>query len=124
MAAILDFQAFAEELRAADQPVIAPDRFAAAFQLRQQELAQLAHVHRTTISDAPANAKLQQFMRDTLRVLSAAMDVAGDRARAIYWYRNTPIPEFEHRTAEQLVSAGKTDAVVSYLMSIAAGSTG
>jgi hypothetical protein len=45
-----------------------------------------------TVAEVPANAKLQAFMRDTLRVLSAAMSVAGDRDRAIYWYRNTPIP--------------------------------
>ena len=34
------------------------------------------------------------------------------------------IPEFQHRTAEHLVSTGKTDAVVSYLLSIESGSTG
>ena len=124
MAAQLDFQAFAEGLRAPDQLLIAPERFADALQLRQQELAELARVHRTTVADAPSNTKLQRFMRDSLRVLSAAAAVSGDRARTIYWYRNTPIPEFEHRTAEQLVSAGKTDAVVSYLLSIASGSTG
>jgi hypothetical protein len=61
---------------------------------------------------------------DALRVLSAAMGVTGDRDRATYWYRNTPIPEFQHRTAEHLVSAGKTDAVVAYLLSIESGSTG
>lgn len=105
-------------------PVIAPDRFAAAMHLRQHDLAQLAHVHRTTVAEAPANAKLQQYMRDALRVISAAFRVAGNTDRATYWYRNTPIPEFGHRTAEQLVSAGKTDAVVQYLTSIDAGSTG
>ena len=118
------FQTFADELRSPGQPVIAPERFAAAMHLRQQDLAQLAHVHRTTVAEAPTNAKLQTFMRDTLRVLSAAMNVSGDRDRAIYWYRNTPIPEFQHRTAEHLVSTGKTDAVVSYLLSIESGSTG
>lgn len=106
------------------QPVIAPDRFATALQLRQQDLARLAHVHRTTVSEAPANVKLQQFMRDALRVLSAAMSMTGDRDRAIYWYRNTPIPEFKHQTAEHLVSTGRTDAVVSYLQSIESGSSG
>lgn len=118
------FQTFADELRSPGQPLIAPDRFAAALHLRQQDLAQLANVHRTTVAEAPTNAKLQHFMRDTLRVLSATMAVSGDRDRAIYWYRNTPVPEFQHRTAEQLVSAGKTDAVVSYLLSIESGSTG
>jgi hypothetical protein len=118
------FKAFADELRSPGQPVIAPERFAAAMHLRQQDLALLAHVHRTTVAEAPANARLQAYMRDTLRVLSAAMGVAGGRDRAIYWYRNTPIPEFQHRTAEHLVSAGKTDAVVAYLLSIESGSSG
>ena len=63
-------------------------------------------------------------MRNTLRVLSAASEVQGDRQGAIYWYRNTPIPDFGHRTAEQLVSEGKTDTVISYLTSIASGSSG
>ncbi len=85
---------------------------------------QLAHVHRTTVAAAPDNARLQQFMRDTLRVLSAAMEVNPDRDQAIYWYRNAPIAEFGHRTAEQIVSEGKAEAVVTYLTSIAAGSTG
>lgn len=92
--------------------------------LRQQELAQLAHVHRTTVAEAPANAKLQHFMREALRVISAAMMVRPDRDRAIYWYRNMPIPEFHHRTAEQLVSTGEAEAVVSYLLSIESGSAG
>lgn len=118
------FQTFADELRSPGQPVIAPERFAAAMHLRQQDLAQLAHVHRTTVAEAPTNARLQSFMRDTLRVLSAAMGVTGDRDRVIYWYRNTPISEFQHRTAEHLVSTGKTDAVVSYLLSIESGSSG
>jgi hypothetical protein len=104
--------------------LIAPDRFAAALHLRQQELAQLAHVHRTTVAEAPGNAKLQAFMRDTLRVLSAAMGVSQQPDRAIYWYRNTPIPEFQHKTAEQIVSTGKADTVISYLLSIESGSTG
>ena len=72
----------------------------------------------------PAHAEPPTFMRDALRALSAAMGVAGIRDRAIYWYRNTPIPEFQHRTAEHLVSTGKTDAVISYLLSIESGSSG
>ena len=50
--------------------------------------------------------------------------MVGCQERAIYWYRNAPIPEFGHRTAEQLVGDRKTDAVLSYLTSIAGGSSG
>ena len=124
MKADAGFQTFADDLWSPGQPLIAPERFAAAMHLHLQDLAQLAHVHRTTVARVPSNAKLQAFMRDTLRVLSAAMGVAGDRDRAIYWYRNTPIPEFRHRTAEHLVSTGRTDAVVAYLLSIDSGSGG
>jgi len=124
MSALPDFPGFAEEFRAPGQSVIEPERFAAALNLQVQELAQPAHVHRATVSEAPANAKLQGFMRVALRVLSAALDVVRDRQRAIYWYRNSPIPEFQHRTAEQLVAERKTDAVLNYLASIGSGSSG
>jgi hypothetical protein len=59
-----------------------------------------------------------------LHALSAALDVTRDRDRSIFWFRNIPIPEFGHRTAETVVADGKTDAVVAYLTSIAAGSSG
>jgi hypothetical protein len=120
----LDFQHFTRQLQLPNQALIAPDRFAEALHLQQQDLAELARVHRSTISAAPGNARLQGFMRNTLRVLSAASEVQGDRQGAIYWYRNTPIPDFGHRTAEQLVSEGKTDTIISYLTSIASGSSG
>jgi hypothetical protein len=115
---------FVEEFRRPGETVIQPGRFAAALNLQIQELAQIAGVHRTTISEAPGNARLQNYMRDALRVISAAMDVTGDRDRALYWYRNAPIREFGHQTAEQLVSARQTEAVLSYLNSIEGGSTG
>jgi len=50
--------------------------------------------------------------------------VTHDRNRSVFWFRNTPIPEFDYRTAEQLVSAAKAEAVVEYVASIASGSTG
>jgi hypothetical protein len=114
----------AEEFREPGQVLIGPERFAAALNLQLQELAQLAHVHRTTVSEAPSNARLQGFMRESLQVISAALEVAQDRDRAFFWYRNAPIPEFGHRTAEQLVADHKTDAVLAYLRSVRGGSTG
>ena len=124
MLAVPDFLGFAEEFREPGQAVIHPERFAAALNLQLQELAQLARVHRTTVSEAPANARLQGFMRESLQVISAALDIAQDRQRAFFWYRNAPIAEFGHRTAEQLVADHKTEAVLAYLQSLADGSTG
>jgi hypothetical protein len=90
----------------------------------RQDLAKLAGVHRTTVTETPGNARLQGFLREALRALSAAYEVTRDRDRSIFWFRNTPIPEFGHRTAETIVAEGKTDAVIAYLTSVAAGSSG
>jgi hypothetical protein len=118
------FMGFAEEFRTPGQPVIQPERFAEALHLRVQDLAKLAGVHRTTVTETPSNARLQGFLREAMRALSAAYEVTHDRDRSIFWFRNTPIPEFGHRTAETIVAEGKTDAVIAYLTSIAAGSSG
>jgi hypothetical protein len=118
------FDGFAEEFRSSGLPIIDPEKFSAALHIQLQDLAKLAGVHRTTVSDSPTNAKLQGYLRDAVRAMSAAFEVTDDRARAIFWFRNTPIAEFTHQTAEQLVAMGKTDAVISYLQSSAAGASG
>jgi hypothetical protein len=115
---------FAEEFRAPGLPTIAPDRYASVLKLQVQDLAKLAGVHRTTVTENPSNARLQGFLRNALKVLTAALEVAGDRDRAIYWFRSVPIPEFDHQTAEELVGMCRTDAVLRYLTSIASGSSG
>jgi len=119
-----DLMSFADAFRAPNQSVIQPELFADALNLRMQDLAALAGVHRTTVTEAPANARLQGFLREALRALSAAYEITHDRAQTIYWFRNAPIPEFGHQTAEKIVAAGNTDAVIKYLTSIAAGSSG
>ena len=119
-----EFMSFAEEFRAPHQPIIQPTLFAEALHLQVQDLATLAGVHRSTVTEAPGNTRLQGFLRDALRALSAAYEVTHDRDRSIFWFRNAPIPEFGHQTAEKIVAAGNTDAVIQYLASIAAGSSG
>ena len=124
VAAATDFMSFAEEFRASGEPRIDPELFAAALRLQVQDLAALAGVHRTTVTEAPGNARLQGYLRESLRVLSAAYEVSQDRDRAIYWFRNSPSPEFGHQTAENIVAKGKSEAVIQYLTSISAGSSG
>jgi len=66
------------------------------------------------VAEAPTNAKLQAFMRDTLRVLSAAMGVAGDRDRDIdLCIRGTGLPfqpaaDFDHLPFKVPSPAGLT----------------
>ncbi len=124
MEQIVSIKDFSLSLKTPGQTTIDVGRFRKHFELSQQALARLAGVHRATVADAPANEKLQRLMRDSLRIVSAATAIADDEERAIYWMRNTPIPEFDHRTAMDLVADGKTDAVVKYLLSIESGSSG
>mgnify|MGYP003627259930 CR=1 FL=1 len=124
MEQVVSINDFSLSLKTPGQATIDVGRFREHFGLSQQALAHLARVHRATVADAPSNEKLQCLMRNFLRVVSAAAGIAGDEERAIYWMRNTPIPEFDHRTAMDLVAEGKIEAVVKYLLSIESGSSG
>ena len=103
---------------------ISPKRFIAVFGIDLQTLANQAHVHRNTVSRAPASESVQRFLREVLRVIRAAADLSGDIERALFWYRNEPLQPFEYKTAEQLVSAGRTDDLLRYIGSLQAGAAG
>jgi hypothetical protein len=89
-----------------------------------QTLATQAHVHRNTISRAPASEGVQRFLREALRVIRAAADLSGDVNRALFWYRNEPLQSFGYKTAEQLVSDGRTEDLLRYIESLEAGAAG
>jgi len=67
---------------------------------------------------------MQRFLRDALRVIRAATDLAGDVSKALFWYRNEPLPVFDYKTAEQLVSDGRADDVLRFVASLEAGAAG
>ena len=92
--------------------------------LQQQDLAQLAGVHRNTVRTHPESAKLQSALRDLMRVLSAATAVQPDPQRAVFLIKNEPIPAFRHKTLLQLVQDGRTEDAIGYLESISAGFVG
>jgi hypothetical protein len=120
------FDGFIEYLR--DQELgastLSPKRFSDVLNIDVQTLATQAHVHRNTINRAPGSESLQKFLREALRVMRAAHDLSGDVGRAIFWYRNDPLPPFGYKTAEQFVSEGRTDDVLRYVVSLEAGAAG
>ena len=103
---------------------LSPKRFSDVLSIDVQTLAAQAHVHRNTISRAPASESVQKFLREALRVIRAAHDLSGNVVRAIFWYRNEPLPPFGYKTAEQLVSEGRTEDVLRYVGSLEAGAAG
>lgn len=103
---------------------LSPKRFSEALSLDIQTLATQAHVHRNTINRAPASESVQRFLREALRVIRVASDLSGDVERAIFWYRNDPLPPFGYKTAEQMVSEGRTEDLLRYVKSLEAGAVG
>ncbi|ABO58995.1 DUF2384 domain-containing protein [Burkholderia vietnamiensis] len=125
-AAPVSFEAFLSSLREPDTaaPVLSARRYVAALNIDLQTLADQAHVHRNTVARAPESASVQHFLREAIRVIRAATDLSGDVYRALFWYRNEPLAVFDYQTAETLVSAGRAEDVLRYIVSLEAGAAG
>jgi hypothetical protein len=122
---VRDFPSFLESLKADDShTALSPEKLADELEVPMQKLASLARVHRNTVSLSPNSPKLQDAMVDVVRVLSAAHALTGDINRALFWFRNQPIADFDHYTPMQLVEQGKVQAVIDYIDSISAGPAG
>ena len=115
---------WAERFREPGTPYLSPGKVGELFGLRVQELAAHAHVHRNTPTARPQATQLQKYLQDMIRVLAAATAMTGDEGRAVFLLRNEPLRAFGYKTAETLVQEGRTDAVVGYLESLAAGAAG
>lgn len=106
-------------------PLLSPARYIDLLKLDILTFARNAHVHRNTVSRAPGAASVQTYLRQNLRVLTAALDASGnDMGKALQWFRNEPLAPFGYKTAEQLVADGRTDDVIRLIDSYAAGAAG
>lgn len=103
---------------------ISPKRYGQALHVDMQTLAAKAHVHRNTLRRAPEAESVQRYLRDSVRVIRAAVDVVGSVEQAIFWYKNNPVPTFDYKTPQDLVSEGRTDALIRYIQSLQAGFAG
>jgi hypothetical protein len=121
-----DFEGFLGFLRdqEAGAPVLSPKRFSEVLSMDLQTLAAQAHVHRNTIHRAPASEGVQRFLREAMRVIRAAVDRSGNLDRALFWYRNEPLQPFGYKSAEQLVSEGRTEDLLRYIESLETGAAG
>ena len=114
---------FAEGFR--EDSIISPKIYSERLHISGIRLAELAGVHRTTVLRAPASEKLQDFLRDSISVLTMLVEAnGGDMERAIYWFRNVPLTEQGGETAERYVSEGKVQAIRRYFSNLSAGATG
>ena len=120
------YENFVDYLKDPDStaPLLSPKRFSQALHIDLQTLAEQARVHRNTITRAPGSRGVQNHLREALRLIKAATDLNGDLARALFWYRNEPLSAFGYKTAEQLLSEGRTEDLLRFLSSLEAGAAG
>lgn len=119
-----NFDGFMNFLGSETSPSISPKRFGLVFRVDMQTLAAQARVHRNTVRLAPDTETIQSHLRDSVRVMRAAADISGSIERAIYWFKNHPLATFDYKTAQELVSEKRADALIKYLQSLQAGYTG
>lgn len=120
-----DFDRFMNFLNADTSPAsISPKRFGQVLNLDMQTLAAKAHVHRNTIGRAPHAESVQNYLRASVRVMRAAVDITGSVEKAIFWFKNNPLPTFDYKTPQDLVSEGRTEALIHYIQSLQAGFAG
>ncbi|KXF74822.1 hypothetical protein ATN84_21560 [Paramesorhizobium deserti] len=114
---------FVDSLQEPRTPYISPARFSEVLGVRVMALAELTGVHRNTLRN-PSSERLQLKMREMIKVISAAAELTGDIQKAIYWYRNEPIADYDHHTAAELVADGHADAVLAYIRDLENGARG
>lgn len=114
---------FVDSLQEPQTPYISPARFSEVLGVKVMALAELTGVHRNTLRN-PSSERLQLKMREMIKVISAAAELTGDIQKAIYWYRNEPIVDYDHFTAAELVADGHADAVLAYIRDLENGARG
>lgn len=119
----LNFDQFMASLRDSESvaPIVSARRFASVLHIDMQTLARLAHVHRNTVNRLAGSESVQKYLRDALRVIQTATDISGDVRSTLFWYRNEPLPTFGYKTAEELISEGRTEDLLRYVTSLEAG---
>lgn len=112
-----------EQLREANY--LSPTKFIDLMKIDMATFATRAHVHRNTVARAPDSSTVQEHIRQNIRVIKAVYDLnGGDIQKAIVWFKNEPLREFDYKTAEMMVSEGRTDSVIKLLEMYDAGAAG
>ncbi|EMR49353.1 hypothetical protein [Pseudomonas putida] len=125
--AVLSVAALEDYLRNAKGMGYSVERYTEAFGLSLAEFtAQLTNYRRTQPGAAttPEVEAAQHFITAALCVVTTVIESGVTTVRAITWFREEPLLNFERRTAEQLVGQGQVEHVLQFLASWQAGAQG
>ena len=103
--------------------LISPSVLATRLRITKYELAAALGVPRDAVSKKNRfeAQKTQSRLRDMVEIINRILPWAGSELTAFAWYRSQPLPSFGDKTAEDLVSEGRGEAVKTYLSRIAEG---
>lgn len=110
-----DFQGFLAFVRNENEICFSPTRFAKVLNTDVYALALEASGLNVRNAEGIAS-QMQPYFRNVVRVIRAAFDLTNDVEDAIFWYLNTPLSSFGYQTPAQVVSAGKADVLLGYLL--------
>lgn len=115
-------QGFLDEV-VSREGMVEPDRMSLMLRITKAELAVASGLSRDAVSktrrlQAPAT---QTRLREVAEIINRILPWCGSVQQAFAWYRSQPIPAFGDQTAEELVRAGRSEHVKSYLAGIAVG---
>lgn len=98
-------------------------RLAYALSINKGQLAVAVGVGADTLRkrDRERRSTTQSRLKDVVEILNRVEPWCGSIPQAYAWYRSQPLPSFGGQTAEDLVKAGRGEAVKSYLSRIAVG---
>ena len=103
--------------------LVEPDQLSQVLRVTKGELAAASGLSRDAVSktrrrQAPAT---QLRLREVAEIINRILPWCGSVPQAFAWYRSQPIPAFGDQTAEELVRAGRSEHLKSYLAGIAVG---
>ena len=112
-----------DEVIRSDDGTIEVSRLVERLHVSRREVAAAAGLSRDSVSKRTRmrSAATQIRLRDMVEIISRGRPWAGSLPQAFAWYRAQPLPSFGDQTAEDLVKAGRAEAVKTYLSRIAVG---
>lgn len=119
-----NFDGLMSFLQSEASPSISPQRFGLILRMELETLAALANVHRNTVRLAPDTESIQAHLRESLRVIRAAVDVSGSVEGAIDWFKYQALLPFDYKTPQNLVAEKRSEALIRYIQSLQGGYSG
>ena len=103
-------------LREPQTGIISPRRLAERLHMSVGELAEIAGLHRNSLSRSAGSPEVQARLGTIVQILRRAASMVGDDDNlAVYWFRNELLSGFDGKRAVDLVKAGQTEAVIAFL---------